>query len=264
MSKPDFEFPLNRAVAELRRAEQLVRAGQWSRADECFSSAVEVDHSPASRIAFGSSLAGRERYNEAICQLTGALDLASASGDREALGVIFHNLAAIYRDLGDGGLASRFQQRAILQLDDCGQPELLGLANDAWLSGRSELAASLAASCEDLDEDIGSESLSAEAHATLAVISGMSGDPREGIRSLIRVYRTHRSASDERLMGIDLLNLAVLFSETGWHGAEMRAVQQAVHHFENAPAPVSAARARRILATLKRVQSLRDFDHSMN
>ena len=260
MSKPDFGFPVDSVVVELRHAEQFGLAGRWSQADLCYSNAVSVDESPASRVAFGSSLAARERFNEAICQMTGALDLASASGDREALGMIFHNLAAIYRELGDSDLARRFQQRAILQMDDCGPAELLGLANDAWLSHRTELAGCLSAACADLDEDTGDESLTAEAQATLAVISGLSDDPREGIRSLIRVYRHHQTAGAERLMGIDLQNLSVLFSEVGWYRAEMNLVRRAIRHFEQAPAPVSAARARQILATLERVQSLREFD----
>ena len=264
MSKPDFEVPVNQSVVELCRAEHHGHAGQWSRADLCYSEAVAIDHSPTSRIAFGSSLATRERYNEAICQMTGALDLASASGDREALGVIFHNLAAIYRELGDSDLARRFQQRAIQQMDDCGPPELLGLANDAWLSHRPELAGCLSASCVDLDEDTGDESLTAEAQATSAIFSGLQEDPRAGIRSLIRVYRQHQSAREFRLMGIDLLNLSVLLSEVGWYRAEMNLVRRAIRHFEQAPAPVSTARARQILATLERMQSLRDFDPSLN
>ena len=65
-------------------------------------------------------------------------------------------------------------------------------------------------------------------------------------------------------MGIDLLNLATLLSELGWHRAEMNFVRRAISHFDQAPAPVSALKARQNLALLERMQSLRDFDPSMN
>lgn len=262
MSKPDFE--LRHVMDALGRAEHFGCAGQWSQADSCFSSAVVLDRSPTSQIAFGSSLASRERYNEAICQLTGALDRASETGDREALGVIFHNLAAIYRELGDDDLARRFQQRAIQQQDDCGPPELLGLANDAWRSGRKELAGCLAASCADYDMANTDDSRVLEAQAMQGVITGLIDNPREGIRALIDIYRQHQIAGAERLMGIDLLNLAVLCSEVEWYRTEIHLVRRAIEHFQQASAPVSAARARQTLATLERMKSLREFDPSVN
>lgn len=261
MSNPDSGF-LSQTVGELRRAEGFGRSGRWTDADGCYASAVAIDLSPTSRIAFGSSLAMRERFNEAICQLTAAIDVATQTGDREALGVIFHNLAAIYRELGDADLARRFQQRALQQTDDCGPAELLGLANDAWVSRRSELAACLSASCADMEND--GDDCEWEAQATLSVITGLAEHPREAIRSLIHVYRQHRAAAAERLMGIDLLNLAVLFSKVGWYRAEMKLVEQAIRHFEQAPAPVSAVRARQVLNTLRRMQSLRDFNPLAN
>lgn len=264
MSEPESKLSIQ-VANELRQAELLGQQGQWVEADACYTAAIQLDPTPASRIAFGASLASRERYHGALCYLTEALDQASNSGDREALSVIYHNLAAIYRELGDFDLARRFQQRSILQLEDCRPVDLLGLANDAWLSRRSEIAECLASSCVELDSD-GDEldSVLAEAQATLAVITGLAEDPRQGIRSLIQVYRQHRDANDMRLMGIDLLNLSALLSELGWYRAEMNFVRSAINHFDQAPAPVSAVKARQNLALLERMQSLRDFDASMN
>lgn len=250
------------SVAEdLSNAERHALASQWPEADACFNSAIARDVTAASRIAFANSLASREQYNGAICQFTAALDMTS-SRDREALGVIFHNLAAIYRELGDADLARRFQQRALLQMDDCGPDELLGLANDAWLSERIELACCLASTCVEVDTD---ESLACEIQAMFSMMTALDlDDPRTAIRPLIRVYRQHQLNRDERLMGIDLLNLSALLSAEGRHQTEIRLVRRAIDHFENAPAPVSAARAREILANLQRMQSLREFDSSLN
>lgn len=262
MSKPGSVLTM-KVSKELNRAEILARNGAWEAADAIYSTAITVDASPASRIAFGASLATRERYNEAICQLTAGIDLATESGHREALGVIFHNLAAIYRELGDADLARRFQQQSLLQSDDCGPVELLGLANDAWLSRRTELAACLANSCVELDQDdLVSEDL--EALATVGVMSGLLEDPRQGIKSLIQIYRQHQSRNETRLAGIDLMNLAILCSEIGWYVAEARLVRRAIAHFDMAQAPVSASRARQLLAHLERLQSLRGFDPSLN
>jgi tetratricopeptide (TPR) repeat protein len=248
--------------SNLCRADALALEGDWGAVDDCFAAAVARDQSPTSRIAFASSLAERERYHEALCQMTAALDLASADCDREALSVIHHNLAAIYRELGDFGLAQRFQQRAILEMDNCGSDELLGLTNDAWLSNRRQLAESLAESAVELGDGAGP---AIESEAMLAVISGLnSGNARDGIRSLLRAYRAHRAKSAYRLMGIDLLNLSLLFGEIGWPQGEISLVQRAIYCFDKAAASVSSAKAHRILALLTCAQSLRAFDPSRN
>lgn len=261
MSNPDAKTFNEEVSSALRRAEFLANAYQWVQADSCYQSAVELDRTPRSLIEFATSLATRERYNEAICHFTTALDLASQTGDRQALGIIYHNLAAVYRELEDFTLARRFQQRALQQMDECGPAELLGLANDAWLSRRPELAACLASSCNDTgnfeDEDIESE-------ATLSVISGLLENPDPGVRSLIRVYRRHRASGAERLMGIDLMNLSILLGRKGWPKAEISAVRRAIRHFHVAQSPVSASRAARILSTLERLQALREFDPMVN
>lgn len=261
---PESKLPDRPVVGLLRRAERLAQIRQWSEADRCFSCAVALDQSPTSRIAFGASLATRERFNEAICHLTEALDMVTPIGDREALAAIFHNLAAIYRELGDADLGRRFQQRAIQQMDECGPTDLLALANDAWLSRRPEVASCLSASCVDLEDDDGDRDLTLQGQATYGTITGMTEDPREGVRLLIHCCRQHRSTQQHRLSGIDLMNLAVLLSQFGWFRAEIRFVRQAIRHFDQAPAPVSAARARLILSNLERTQSLRDFDPSVN
>lgn len=263
MSDPEFKLSMQ-VTTELRRAELLGLQGQWLDAESHYAAAIQLDCTPVSRIAFGTSLASRELYHRALCCLTEAIDQASQVGAREALGVIYHNLAAIYRELGDYDLARRFQQRSILQLDDCRAVDLLALANDAWLSRRSEIATCLASSCTEIDSDDEPDSVLLEAQATVAITTGLAEDPRQGIRALIQVYRQHREANDVRLMGIDLLNLSALLSEIGWYRAEMSFVRRAINLFDQAPAPVSAVKARQTLGLLERMQSLRNFDPSKN
>ncbi len=263
MSNSGSDHLASNVKRNLRRASRHALNREWDHADACFQAAIESDVSPVSQIAHASSLAERERYHEALCLFTGAIDRATATGNREALGVIFHNLAGIYRELGDADLARRFQQRALLQLDDCGPAELLGLANDAWLSKRTELASCLAESCVELDEET-EFIVDLEAQATVSILSGQFDNPRDGIRSIIKIYRQHCSRYELRFAGIDLMNLAALFAQIGWVRTEMHLIRRAIGHFDSAPAPVSAFRSRQVLAYLERIESISRFDPSRN
>lgn len=264
MTKPESAFASSHVAWLLKWADDLVRARSWSAADAVFQRAISLDASPCSCIAYGCTLAEQERFNEALCQMTAALDIAQNRADRNELATIYHNLAAIYRELGDNDLARRFQQRAIAHVDDCGPDELLGLANDAWLAERHELAECLAGTAADIDEEDEYREPSAEVEATLGLLNGFLNDPREGIRPLLRAYARHKAAGELRLMGNDLLNLSVLLGELGRHRGELACVRRAIASFDDAPAPVSAAKARRLLAHLERLRQLRQFDPSRN
>lgn len=264
MIKPESAFSSSHVAWLLKWADDLVRTRSWNEADAVFQRAVALDVSPCSGIAYGCALTEQERFNEALCQMTAALDIAQTSGDRHALATVYHNLAAIYRELGDNDLARRFQQRAISQVDDCGPDELLGLANDAWLAERLELAECLAGTAADIDEEDEFREPSAEVEATLGLLTGFLHDPREGIRPLLRAYSRHKAAGELRLMGNDLLNLSALLGELGRHRGELACVRRAIACFDDAPAPVSAAKARRLMAYLERLRQLRQFDPSRN
>lgn len=259
MSKAELPDMPSSPDTYLRRAHRYVRVGEWVSADECFLSATAHDPTPASRIAFATSLVNRERYHDAICHLTMAIDQASAEGDLHALGVIYHNLAAVYREVGDSELAQRFQQRALLHMEDCGSEDLLGLANDAWLSNRHKLAETLAVSATE------TEGSDWDAEATLAILSAVrSGKSRHAIHVLIASYRQHRQEGEFRLMGIDLMNLSILLGQRGRYQGEISTVRRATECFERAAALISVAKTRRLLSELMRTQSVRSFDPTLN
>lgn len=269
MTNPEFKTASSQVEWLLNWASELVRTRSWGEADTVFQRAIKVDASPAGCIAYACALAEQERFNEALCQLTSALDIAQQSGERGALATIYHNLAAVYRELGDNDLARRFQQRAIAMVDDCGPDELLGLANDAWRAERLEMAECLAGAAADFDEvDFDEDGVhgevNAEVEATLGLLTGFLTDPREGIRPLLRAYSRHKSAGELRLMGNDLLNLSALLGELNRHRGEMACVRRAIACFDDAPAPISAAKARRLLNYLERLRNLRQFDPSRN
>jgi tetratricopeptide (TPR) repeat protein len=264
MTNPEFAVASSYVVWLLRWADKLVRQRDWKNTDLVFQRAVAQDVSPCSCIAYGCALVQQERYREALDQMTTALDIASLTGDPSALAAIFHNFAAVYRELGDYDLARRFQQRAISKSDDCGPEELLGLSNDAWISGRKQLAASLAEAAAGLADSEEDAAACIEAEASLDLIDGLLNEPHTGIRTLLRAYAHHRNVGDLRLMGTDLLNLSVLFGELGRYRGEIAFVRRAIRLFDQAPAPLSAAKARRILVLLERMHSLRTFDPSRN
>jgi tetratricopeptide (TPR) repeat protein len=264
MTKPESTTASSQVAWLLKWADAIVHTRSWGEADAVFQRAVALDVSPCSGIAYGCALAEQERFNEALCQLTAALDIARRSGDRNALATIYHNLAAIYRELGDNVLARRFQQSAISQLDNCGPAELLGLANDAWLAERLELAECLAGTAADIDEADAYREPSAEVEATIGLLTGFLNDPRDGIRPLLRAYSRHKAAGELRLMGNDLLNLSALLGELGRHRGELACVRRAIACFDDAPAPVSGAKALRLLEYLERLRHLRQFDPSRN
>ncbi|MCX7395700.1 MAG: tetratricopeptide repeat protein [Planctomycetales bacterium] len=244
-------------------ADEFVQSRRWIDADVAFRGAVALDDSPRACLEYGSALAEQERFNESLCQLTAALEIAERDGLRNALATIYHNLAAIYRELDDIGLAQRFQRRAVSLMDDCGPEEMLGLANDAWLDNRGKLAQCLAATAADFDSEERDGPV-IEAEATLALMCGHLDDPREGIVPLLRAYEQHQANGDLRLMGKDRLNLSSLLNQLGRYRGEIACVRRAVACFQEAPAPVSAAKSRRILAHLERLQWLRQFNPLCN
>ena len=103
----------------------------------------------------------------------------------------------------------------------------------------------------------------ASVHASMAILHRVT-DPREGIRPLLRAYSRHKAAGELRLMGNDLLNLSALLGELNRHRGEMACVRRAIACFNDAPAPISAAKASRLLNYLERLRNLRQFDPSRN
>ncbi|MBM4077112.1 MAG: tetratricopeptide repeat protein [Planctomycetes bacterium] len=262
MTVPDPQTISQHVQWLLQWADDLVRTRKWTEADSVFQSAVKSDRTPTSLIAHASALAEQERFHESICQLTKAIDIAVPMGDRKGLSTIYHNLASIYREIGDTKLARRFQQHAVSMTDECGSEELLGLANDAWLARRMDLAECLAGTAADIDDEDDIPSL--EAATTAGLMSSILRDPREGIKPLLRSLSRHRVLGEWRLMGIDFLNLSVLFGELGRHRGEMALVRRAIRCFDHAPAPLSSVKAHRLLAHLERLHRLRKCDPCLN
>lgn len=251
-------FGSDESAARLVAAAESLAAGrEWTAADERFRRAITIDPTAASRIAYGTCLSHQERFFEAIQALTPLLE----GTDRDAVGIVCHNLAAIYRDVGEYELARRFQWKATLMQADSGPEELLGMANDAYCCERHDAAESLVMSAIEIDSD---EDLDADLIATTGLIHAQLASPREALLTLYMAYQRHQAEANFQRMGIDQLNLSLLFGELKRYRAQRTCLKRAIRWFERAPAPYSLQRARQLLARCDQMRSVRSFNGQRN
>lgn len=260
MKKPDQTGDSERVSQLIIAAERCSESRDWQRADELFHQAISLDTSPASRIAYGVCLSQQERYFEAISIFTPILD----GDNRQAIGVVCHNLAAIYREVGDFDLARRFQWRATLILDDAGPEELLAMANDALANESYQTSESLLVAAIEMSGDAADEVRDGDLIATMGLVQAELSSPQEGMMTLFSAYRRHQEMRDFRGMGNDLLNMSALFGRLQRRRAERACLKRAIRCFEKAPATCSIKRANELVATHDRIQFFRQFDGRRN
>jgi tetratricopeptide (TPR) repeat protein len=260
MKKSD-SFEGNESASRLvLAAETLADQCDWNAAEPLFHQAIALDASAASQIAYGVCLSRQERYFEAISVFTLVLD----GDDWAAIGIACHNLAAIYRDLGDLDLARRFQWRATRMQDDSGPSDLLGMANDAFASEFHQAAQSLVMTAIDILSDESSGTSDGDFMAALGLVHSVLASPEQGLMSVFAAYRQHQVAADLRAMGTDQLNMAILFGELKRYAAERACLQRAIRYFEQVPAPYSLDRAKRMLSRFDRMGIVRSFNAHRN
>ncbi len=260
MTYPDSVASAQRALNLVNCAESSSERGDWSSVDRLFREALALDPAASHRIAYGVCLARQERYFEAISIFTLVLD----GRDRSAIGVVCHNLAAIYREVGDLDLARRFQWRAMLLQDDSGVEEVLGMANDALASDHHEVAESLAMSACEMNGEEPELTSDGDLLATTGLVKAVLDSTEEGLLTLFAAYRQHQADHDLRRMGIDQLNMGALFGELNRHRAERACLERALRYFEQASLPFSCRRARQELERFDGLQSVRSFDVRRN
>lgn len=237
--------------------ESLLDAGRWTDASvtvRALSRRTERFDLP---MTLGTLLYERGQRHQAVCEWTQALEAAQAAGDWSTAAAVHHNLAAMYRDIGDDRLARLFQQRATSLQSDCGPDELLQLGNDAVLAERFELAESLYQTAAELTAE--DSPLLSDLAATRGILFGFQGEPREGLRWLQQAYREHIDTGDHVAAGKDLLNAAALFEQLDRLGWATMCLEFAEEHFESAgdhPWQQTATVRRERLATLRRVAEI--------
>jgi tetratricopeptide (TPR) repeat protein len=212
--------------------ETLLNAGRWTDAAVTVRAVAQQSDQPAWRLTLGTLFYERGQRHLAIREWTEALEAAQQRGDWSIAVAAHHNLAAMYRDVGDHRLARSFQQRAVSLQSDCGPDELLQLGNDAVAAERWELAESLYQSAAELTTE--ESPLLTDLVATRGVLCGFQGEPLVGLRWLQQAYREHVALGDMIHAGKDLFNAAALFEQVQRLGWARFCLMHARDHFEAA------------------------------
>lgn len=234
-------------AALLEKAELYAASGRMTDARSAYLAAIELDSGFAARNAYGCFLTAVQQYREAIEQFTALLDAARDRADRDLAGVANHNLAVIYRELGEFDLAAHFQRAAFAAQESFDSCDLFAMANESLLQGDIALAEKLVRATIALDSEADSDDSHAAALGTLGLIAEQRGDLRRGIGYLSEAFRRHRRRRDRRGMGTDLVHLSRVYQAAGRDSSAKRCLQRAAWCFERAHAPRFARLAERML-----------------
>ncbi len=253
-------------LAELwESVSRLTASGRWHDAEVTLRAVAESTGSREARISLGTLLADRGQLHAAVREWTRVIDSAHVSGDRAALAAVYHNLAAVYRQLGDVDLARRFQQRSLAHQDSCGPEDLLQLANDALSTRSWDLAESLLdAAAGFAGHGAETSDLAPQILATRGLLLGLRGRPRVGIPLLRRSLQQNRLAGDDLLAGKDLVNLAALFDQTDRPGLAMLCLRAAQRYFRAAEDAVEMNRVRYLWRSFARARAWKRFSPDCN
>lgn len=260
--------PLPSTDQLLPAARALASQHRTAEAKAAYRTAVRADASGAARDEFGRFLLQIEAFPEAIDQFTRLLAEGRQRGDLQLVSTAAHNLAAVYREVGQTGLARQFQQQAIQAENGCSEgsglsaPLLSNRAADAILEGDLPLAKVLLTRAVLLEAATQSLAGLADDWGNLGVVAALEGELDRAVFCFWRAYRLHRAEGDERLMGRDLMNLGQVLRQAGCCRAAACCYRQAKRRFENAQADHSAQQADQELAECAHLASANDPDPS--
>lgn len=256
--------PMDNATLVLRLAERCRDAQQWTKADRLFAAAAASDSTPATLARCGAYFAERQDHHAAIVHLMHGLDGAQAAGDLDLQGVLFGNLAAVYRELGEQDLAQRFQRQVLAIHGAADAGDMLDWGSDALLAGKVSLAEKLVDNALDLVEGAADISTQADAWGLLGVIAARQAKLRLAVRLLIRAARGHQIDGDDRGLGVDFQNLAEVFGLMDRWEWQRMSFQAAETCFTRAGMPVSTLRVQRRLRDSNRLALYRRMDAAAN
>jgi len=242
--------------------EDLLDAGRWTDAAVTVRAVAQQSARVEWRLTLGTLLYERGQRHLAVREWTDVIEAAQANGDWPVSAAAHHNLAAMYRDIGDYRLARMFQQRALSLQADCGSEELLQLSNDALAAGRWELAESLYQSAAELAEE--DSPLLTDLMATRGILAGFEGEPQAGLRWLQQAYHEHVDADNRLHAGKDLLNAAALFEQLHRFGWARICLELAREHFDAAGDLNWVQTASQSLARLEGLRRVAEFDPTWN
>lgn len=215
MGFPTNSVELKPVVASLlERAQRFSSDHEPDHASAFYRAAVAADLTPVSRIAYGVFLADCEREVAARNQLTEAWEMAKRQGNHTLRALACHNLAALYRRMGQPLLADSFQQLAIrahFDETDCEPlPAWLAAGRALDLASRESVAAERLWTAAQID--------AAEAATALqnsAVVAYRQGRESRALEQLREAFEIAQGQYDLATCAAILVNLSHLERQRG-------------------------------------------------
>lgn len=231
----------------LARADRLARSGRGVEARLVYVQALDQDESCRARNAFGIFLTRIECFTDAVEQFSQVLEWAQRRQDVEVCGVAAHNLAAVYREMGQWSQAARCQQRALsaglqagLEYDACCY---LGTAWDAIRAGDLSYARQMLLASLDHYHRRRCVVGQADAQCGLGIIAYREGCYVSAAIFFWKAHRQHRAEGRRLEMARDLMNLGQLFLKIGRYRRAHACLKSARSVFVQLGARRSARRA---------------------
>ena len=226
----------------LEFAQSLADSGRYEECRAVYQTAIRYDSGVTARNEYGCYLLQIECYSEAIEEFHIVLNSSCRDRNEALSSVVYNNLAVAHRMLGHEALAATFQQQSIAAAArgdvDCRQIAC-ALSNrgcGAILAGAYCLAEQLLRRALGLERLFGTLAGQAADWGNLGVLLGKRGSISAGIKCLSRAYHLHRELLDHRGLGMDLVNLAELFDQSGCRRKTVRCLRRAVECFDRAHA----------------------------
>lgn len=230
------------------------------------------------QVEASTRLLTRGELGEAASRFYALLQVGLNANDSELKEVASHNLAAVYRQSRNWGMAAVWQQQSMSwrmrRTDQTSQQshdelgrlacDLTGRGGDAFLCGDLLLAESLWRRALAIEEWRGSLEGQAIDSGNLGLLAARKGRLDEGLQWLKQSLRLNRLMLNECSEGTDLLNLAELRRLKGEIPRAIRSLQKSVQCFERGEAPQLRELAANRLREVQRIESLQKLDPQVN
>ncbi|MCA9072904.1 MAG: hypothetical protein KDA84_28470 [Planctomycetaceae bacterium] len=227
----------------LEQAEVWGAEGQFERARILYHQAIEQDTTSFARVRFGEFLCQMGLEQEAIVELSTALEAARRQNDPSQRAMACHHLAAIYHQRGETALAMSYRQQEISARLDSTTDEssmstppadFLTLANEALSRGDLDYAMRLAEHARKFAQSQNCVGDLADAWGTWGNIQLLQSNPRAAWEGLRAAYFYHSQARNETGCVVDLLNLSQVARQNGWWSLAKRLLVKAKKGVEKA------------------------------
>jgi len=252
----------------LREASRLAGSGQSLAARRLYLRALDEDPSCRARNGFGIFLTRIESFSEAVDQFSRVLSVAQQQQDPHLICVAAHNLAAVYREMGQWSQAARCQQRALAAGLKAGTEYdascHLGTAWDAIRAGELPYARQMLLASLRHYRRLRCRAGQADVHCGLGIIAYREGAYVLAAICFWKAHRLHRSAGQRLEMARDLMNLGQLFLKIGRYRRAHCCLKSARAVFAQMGARRSARRAGVSLTEARRCWLAMHTDPLMN